>query len=158
MGEYVLRVLAQEVNMRLRHLVAALVITVASGSLVEASPKAGSVDLDKVRLSYARETVRQYVRRAPTFRRTYYRNLSYRRPVRVVRYGYPYRYGYYRPRRVAYYGYPRWRRAYYPYRYGYYGRPYGYYRPVRYYGGYGYGYPYYGYGRPYGGVAISVGF
>ncbi|MPR09297.1 hypothetical protein [Microvirga tunisiensis] len=142
--------------MRLRHLLAALVVTVASGSAVEASPKAVTIDLDKVQTSYARETIRGYVRRAPTFRRTYYRNLSYRRPVRVARYAYPYRYGYYRPRRAAYYGYPGWRRAYYPYRY--YGRPYGYYRPARYYGGYGCCNPYYGYGRPYGGVAVSVGF
>ncbi len=53
--------------MRLRHLVAALVITAASRGVVEASPKAGAVHLDKAQTSYARETVSQYVRRAPTF-------------------------------------------------------------------------------------------
>jgi hypothetical protein len=129
----------QEVLMRLRHLLAALAVSVAWGATAEAAPTATTVNLDKVETAYAHY-------RRPHRRKVVYRNWGPRRSARVVRYAPPYRYA--RPYRYGYYGpgYPYYRPAY------------GYYRPARYYGGYGYGRPYYGYGRPYGGVSIGVGF
>jgi hypothetical protein len=143
--------------MRLRHLLAALTVSLAWGGLAEASPKATPVDLDRVATAYAQYGYR-YDYRGPRYRRVVYRDYRYRRPMRVVRYAPPYRYGYYRPRRVVRYVYPAYRPVYNPYRYGYYGRPYGYYRPARYYAGYGWPYYGYGYGRPYGGSSIGIGF
>jgi hypothetical protein len=136
--------------MRLRHLLAALTVSLAWGGLAEASPKATPVDLDSVPMAYAQYGYR-YGDRAPRYRRVVYRTYGYRRPVRVARYAPPSRYGYVRPRRVVRYGYPAYGPVYYPYRYGYYGRPYGYYRPARYYAGYGYR-------RPYSGISIGIGF
>ena len=91
--------------MRLRHLLAALTVSVAWGGLAEASPKATPVDLDQVATAYAQYGYR-YDYRGPRYRRVVYRDYRYRRPVRVVRYAQPYRYGYYRPRRVVRYAYP----------------------------------------------------
>jgi hypothetical protein len=146
--------------MRLRHLLAALAVSVAWGGMAEASPKAAIPNLDKVEVAYAKHRVHH--------RRVVYRNWGPRRSVRVVRYARPYRYGYYRPSRsvrvVRYarpyrYGYYRPARVVrYAYPYGYY-RPAPYYSPVRYYAGYGRSYyrPY-GWGGPYGGVSIGLGF
>jgi hypothetical protein len=136
--------------MRLRHLLAALAVSVAFGAAAEAAPKATAVDLDKVETAYAQYRYRTVDRR-PRYRRVVYRNWGNRRSARVVRYApayryvRPYRYRYYRPAPVV--------------PYGYYGPAYGYYSPVRYYAGYGWPYrSYYGYGRPYGGISIGIGF
>jgi hypothetical protein len=140
--------------MRLRHLLAAMAVSVAWGGAAEASPKAIVPDFDRVETAYAQYRYR-VVERRPRYRRVVYRNWNNRRPVRVLRYARPYRY-------AGPYRYARPYPIYRPARvvpYGYYGPAYGYYRPVRYYAGYGRPYyPYYGYGRPYGGISIGVGF
>ncbi len=119
--------------MRLCHLFAALIVTVASASFAEASPKATTIDLDKVQTSYAQHNARRHAHRAPASRKATHRNTRSHSPHRVGRSYSQARHAYRVPGRGVYYGYPG-RRAYnpYAYRYGYYGHPYGYDGPVRY--------------------------
>jgi len=138
--------------MHLRHMLVALAVSVTWVGAAEAVPKAKAGDLDRVETAYAQDRSRS-VERRPRSRRVVYRNWGPRRSVRVVRHARPVRYvrpyRYYRPAPVVRYGYP----------YGYYGPAFGYYRPVRYYAGYGWPYyrrPYFG--GPYGGVSIGIGF